>query len=85
MDRERARQALVSGHHEEGGVLEEQADQILDLAKVYGSVHFPHLWDGPDAWGEDVKLSVSYLPEAQGYTVLFSLRKRHRGITRPQS
>lgn len=76
VNRERAREALVAGHHEEGGVLGEQADQILDLARIYGSVHFPALWDGPDSWAEDVQLDVVYLPEEHGYMVKFSLRKR---------
>lgn len=76
MNRERAREALIAGHHEEGGVLGEQADQILDLTRAYGSLYFPALWDGPDTWSEDVELSVSYLPESRAYAVKFSLRKR---------
>lgn len=76
MNYDRALEALTSGYHDEGGILEGQAVCVLELVKAYGQLHFPFLWDGPDSWDDDVQLYVRYLDETRDYTVEFSVKKR---------
>lgn len=76
MNRSQAWWALRSGHNDEGGVPHEHASALLDLARDYGSVTLPHVWDGPDSWHTDIQLTVSYLDEGKCYTVDFSTRER---------
>lgn len=55
--------------------------ELLSLVQEYGNVSITHIWDGPDSWGSEIDLHVSYAdPEEYlfsqaGYTVKFTERQ----------